>query len=57
MVKELKKGGVTLCTDSYSHSEIENLREALESKFNFLDKATSSTKRVKCWKPLTAASN
>ena len=36
MVKELKKGGVTLCTDSYSHSEIENLSEALESKFNFM---------------------
>lgn len=34
--QRVKKGGVTLCTDSYSHSEIENLREALESKFNFV---------------------
>jgi hypothetical protein len=34
--QRVKKGGVTLCTDSYSHSEIESLRGALESKFNFV---------------------
>jgi hypothetical protein len=31
---EVKKGGVTLCTDSYSTGEISILREALKKNFN-----------------------
>lgn len=33
--QRVKNGGITLCTDSYSKPEIEILREALASNFNF----------------------
>lgn len=33
--QKVSRGGVTLCTDSYNPSEIQILREALESNFNF----------------------
>ena len=32
--QRVKSGGVTMCTDSYSTSEISILREALKLKFN-----------------------
>ena len=31
--QHVKRGGVTLCTDSFQHEEVETLREALN--FNF----------------------
>jgi hypothetical protein len=32
--QQVKKGGVTLCTDSYNSEEINILREAIKAKFN-----------------------
>ena len=34
--QQVKRGGVTLCTDSYNSNEINILREALKTKFNLL---------------------
>ena len=32
--QQVKRGGVTLCTDSYNSNEIQILRKALNTKFN-----------------------
>jgi len=32
--QQVKRGGVTLCTDSYKHEEIEILRNVLKDNFN-----------------------
>jgi hypothetical protein len=34
--QKVSRGGVTLCTDSYSHNKINILREALKSNFNLV---------------------
>jgi len=34
--QEVKNGGVTLCTDSFTFEEVDLLKAALESKFNIL---------------------
>ena len=34
--QQVKKGGVTLCTDSFNSEEISLLRKALESNFNLI---------------------
>lgn len=34
--QQVKKGGVTLCTDSYNSEEIDILRKALNNNFNLL---------------------
>jgi hypothetical protein len=34
--QQVKKGGVTLCTDSYKPEEISILREALKTNFNLI---------------------
>ena len=32
--QQVKRGGVTLCTDSFNHNEVSILREALKTKFD-----------------------
>ena len=32
--QQVKKGGLTLCTDSYNSNEVNILREALKKNFN-----------------------
>jgi len=34
--QQVKKGGVTLCTDSFNSEEISLLRKALETNFNLI---------------------
>ena len=41
--QQVKRGGVTLCTDSYKSEEISILRQALEINFNLI---TSVHKKV-----------
>lgn len=43
--QQVKKGGITLCTDSYSSNEINILRETLKNKFNL--ETTIHTKKGK----------
>lgn len=42
--QRVKNGGVTLCTDSYKHEEIEILRSVLKDNFNLSSSIHSKKK-------------